>query len=502
MRIVFKVRDALSVEVPVRQLFDAPTVAFFSAAIEGLLGQRSSSALSPNLKLPRPAPVPLSLNQEQMWRIEQIIPRTHFFNMPYVYRIRGELNIAALEKSIEEIVRRHESLRTVFGEVNGCPNQIIKPAREFRLRVIDLRKWSADKSSDRAARLILEEKRKPFNLSKGPLFRTALIRLTNEENFLLLTSHHIILDFWSVQVLRSQLRSIYEALSRGLSPDLPEPQIQFADYAIWERKQLEEHRFDQQIQYWKEQLALPLNKLNLVKTRRAAKSVLIKTNRIAFEVDEGLLAAIKSAACQEKVTPFAIVLSALNIALYHWTRQTDIRVGVLVANRGHSVSQDVMGNFVNTVIIRNNVDGRMTFRQFLKQVESGFYSALSNQELPFAHVVRVVTNVNKISRSDLFQVQLSYQSASGAPTELSGTTFASLGWRSRRSTSEFMLTACDMAFNLRETETTLTGTVNVSSSFFEPGKATRNLQGFIRLLHYVVKNVEASISSTLDVLHD
>jgi amino acid adenylation domain-containing protein len=494
-QIVSKVRGALSQEVPVRLLFDAPTVAKLSARIESLRKAGLPNLLLPIVGPPRPERVPLSVNQEQLWRIEQIVPGTHFFNMPYVYRLSGDLNVGMLENSIGEIVRRHESLRTVFGQMDGRPYQVINPAYEFRLRVIDLRKLNANKSSDKAARLILEERRKTFDLETGPLFRTVVLRLTDTENFLLITFHHSIADFWSVQVFRSQLAIIYEALSQGFTLSLPESQIQAADYAIWERRQLEDQGFDQQLNYWRKQLAPPMRKLSLAKSRQRMKGVLFQTKRIAFELDENSLAAMKAAARQENVTPFVIVLSVLNIALHYWTRETDIRIGVLLANRGQLVSQDVMGNFVNTVVIRNFVDGQMTLRQFLKQVQAGFHSASLNQELPFSHLVRVLRNENKIERSDLFQVLLSYQSPSFATNGWSGITFAPLGWRPRRTTSEAMLTACDIAFNLRETETKLTGTVNIRTSVFEKGVATSKIRGLKKLIQYVVENLNESISS-------
>jgi NRPS condensation-like uncharacterized protein len=379
--------------------------------------------------------------------------------------------------------------------MDGRPYQVINPAYEFRLRVIDLRKLNANKSSDKAARLILEERRKTFDLETGPLFRTVVLRLTDTENFLLITFHHSIADFWSVQVFRSQLAIIYEALSQGFTLSLPESRIQAADYAIWERRQLEDQGFDQQLNYWRKQLAPPMRKLSLAKSRQRMKGVLFQTKRIAFELDENSLAAMKATARQENVTPFVIVLSVLNIALHYWTRETDIRIGVLLANRGQSVSQDVMGNFVNTVVIRNFVDGQMTLRQFLKQVQAGFHSASLNQELPFSHLVRVLRDENKIERSDLFQVLLSYQSPSFATNGWSGITFAPLGWRPRRTTSEAMLTACDIAFNLRETETKLTGTVNIRTSVFEKGVATGKIRGLKKLIQYVAENLNESISS-------
>jgi amino acid adenylation domain-containing protein len=499
-QIISKVRDALCQEVPVRLLFEAPTVAKLSAGIESLRKAGLPNSLSPIVRMPRPEHVPLSVTQEKLWRIEQIVPGTYFFNMPYVYRLTGDLKVGALEKSIGEILRRHESLRTVFGQMDGRPYQIINPACEFRLRVIDLRKLNANTSSDKAARLILKERRKPFDLEMGPLFRTVLLRLTDTENFLLITFHHIIADFWSVQVLRSQLGFIYEAFSRGLTPSLPEPRIQSADYAIWERRQLEDHCFDQQLDYWRKHLAPPLRKLSLAKSRQRMKGVLFQTKRIAFELDESSLAAIKAAARQENVTSFIIVLTVLTIALHQWSRESDIRVGVLLANRGQSVSQDVMGHFVNTVVVRNLVDPQMTFRQFLKQVQAGFHSASSNQELPFAHLVRVLTNENKIERADLFQVLLSYQSPSFATNDWSGITFAPLGWRPRRTTSEAMLTACDIAFNLRETETKLTGTVIVRTSVFEKGLVNSRIRGLIKLIQYVVENLSESVSSSCAVL--
>src|SRR5262249_12163959 len=189
---------------------------------------------------PRDGPLPLSMNQEHLWQLDQIIPGTHFFNMPYVYRLSGYLNINALQEALKEIVHRHEALRTVFVKIDGCPVQVIKDGSDCQLPVEDLRSVEPDRVSQRAVSFVLEEREGPFDLTVGPLLRLKLLRLTDTDSLLLVTMHHIIGDFWSMQIFRRELITLYEAFSKGRTSPLPKLPIQFPDFACWERRLLDE----------------------------------------------------------------------------------------------------------------------------------------------------------------------------------------------------------------------------------------------------------------------
>ena len=235
-RIVARLQEGLNRDVPLRVLFAAPTIAKLGQDVERIVREGHAPQLPPIVPVPRDGPLPLSLNQEHLWRLDRAIPGTPFFNIPYVYRLTGELNVSALERALQEIIRRHETLRTVFVGIDGNPVQIIKEVSEFQLPCINLSGEPAEEVYQKAATVILEEREGPFNLESGPLLRIKLLRLTEANPLLLVTIHHIISDHWSMQVFREELNALYRAFLRQEPSPLAEPTIQFADYAFLERK--------------------------------------------------------------------------------------------------------------------------------------------------------------------------------------------------------------------------------------------------------------------------
>ena len=251
IQIVSRLREAFNREIGVRALFEKPTVAGLAGEIERLIRDGSVPDLPPIMPIPRKSNLPLSFNQEHMWRLDKAIPSTYFFNMPYVYQLRCKLNIEALERSLKQIVQRHEALRTVFTEVDGNPVQVVNDGADFQMPVVDLRAYSGEDPFERAADLILEAREQLFNLAIGPLIRAQLLRLTEMESFLLLTLHHIIGDHWSMQVLRRELTTVYESIVQGRPSELPHLRIQFGDSAAWERRLSDGDAMIRQLAYWK-----------------------------------------------------------------------------------------------------------------------------------------------------------------------------------------------------------------------------------------------------------
>ena len=384
-QIVARLRDAFDREVPLSVLFDAPTVSDLSVKVEKLLRDGNAPALPPIVPVARDGPLPLSINQEHLWRMNQMMPGTHFFNMPYVYRLSGDLNVSALEKALQEIIRRHEALRTNFAEIDGRPVQVIDEVPDFQLPYLDLRRESTDEVSQKAASIILEEKKGPFDLTSGPLLRIKLLRLTHTEFLLLVTMHHIISDYWSMQIFCRELVTLYEAFSqRRLSP-LPELAIHFADVASWERRLLESGLLKDQLAFWQNQLRTPLPAINFSDYASGIKQLIWHAASLPLEVDEDLFAKIKAFATKNQYTPFMIVVGALSVAIYQATAQQDLRIGTLVANRGRKESEQCIGHLLNTIILRMQISPSQTIGDLLAHVRKVTLAAYAHQSIPFEH---------------------------------------------------------------------------------------------------------------------
>ena len=493
-QIIARLRGTFDREIPLAALFDAPTVADLSIEVEKLLRDGDAPTLPPIVPVPRDGrPIPLSMNQEHLWRLDQMMPGTHFFNMPYVYHLNGELNVEALERSLNEIVRRHEALRTVFAEVDGCPVQIIKDCFTFQIPMEDLRGWTLDELSQQAAVLLLEVREQPFDLATGPLFRIKLLRLTDRESFLLVTMHHIISDHWSMQVFRRELVGIYEAYSQGRPSPFSRLPSQFADHAGWEVEMLKRGLLDSQLKYWKKQLSGPLSELKFNQTAARHKELDFRTFRQAIELDETLSRGIKAAAHRETCTPFMVMLAVLNLVVYTLTGQDDVRIGTLLANRRRQ-SESAIGHFLNTVVLRVRLSPNLDFGRLLHQVREITLAAHANQELPCAELVRVLETDEKINRDSLFQVLLNYQAVDSRYVDLPNLTFASLDWQPPVTDSDAMLTACDLIVTIKETTTQFKGNICCKSNIFENEAVVCIVERFIAVLKQVALTYTGAIA--------
>ena len=403
IQIVSRLQEAFNKEVPLRILFDAPTIAELGRELETITHDGHVPELSPIVPTPRHEPLPLCMNQEHLWRMDQLMPGTHLFNMPYVYRLSGELNVEALEKALSEIIRRHEALRMVFDEVDGKLVQIVKDGSMFQLPMKDLRGEAPDDLSQQAAVLLLEEREQPFDLATGPLFKSNLLRLTERESFLLVTMHHIISDQWSMQVFNREMVSIYKAYSQGRHSPFGDFPFQFGDHAVWEERLLKSGLFDRQREYWKQQLSGPLPELGFMKSSTPNKELSFRSSRQPIELDETLFRGIKAVARRECCTPFMIILAALDLVLYAFTGQEDIRIGTLVANRRRREAERAIGHFLNTVVLRTRLSPNLSCGQLLRQVREITLAAYAHQELPFEELARVLETERRIKRGSLFR---------------------------------------------------------------------------------------------------
>jgi amino acid adenylation domain-containing protein len=495
-QVASRLRDALDREIPVSLLFGAPNVADLSAEIEKLLRDREDPKLPLITPVPRAGPMPLSLNQEQLWRLNQIIPDTHFFNMPYVYQLSGELNIDALGRALKEIIGRHEALRTVFGDLGGRPVQIVKDIIDVEFPVVELRGMIRHDLTKETTSLILEERLAAFDLAVGPLIRSKLLRLTDTENLLLITAHHIVADQWSMQVFRRELITLYEAFCHRKSSPLPEPSIHFADYAYWERRSLDAGLLDDQLTYWKDQLAGVVTEARDQASRDSGGEASFQFTRQSIEINKRLLSKLRLLAKKEDSTVFVLLLTTLIATIYGATGQGDIRIGTLIANRRHRETETTIGPFVNTVILSTHVSPQFTFRQLLGHVKAITLQMHMYQEFPVEQLMREFESKFGIDRSSLFRLLFAYQKRDFEPVNSAGLRFAAWDIPARKADFETLPTTFDLIFDMKETATMLTGTVNVRIAGINGSGAAEVANGFNRILKIIVSESDLLLPTT------
>lgn len=462
VQIVAKLQGAVNKELPLRILFDAPTIAGLAKALVPIVSDGRTSALPPMVPVLREGPLSLSLNQEHLWRLEQTIG-TESFNVPYVYHLSGDLNVVALESALSEIIRRHEVLRTVFVEVDNQPVQVIHEVWDFHLTFVDLRGESLEEVSKSAARLVSDERLSPFDLALGPLFRVKLLRLTTSEYLMSVTIHHIICDHWSMQIFRRELCMLYEKFLRNdLLIELPKPTIQHADYAAWERGLIRNHYLDHQFRFWRNQLSEPLERLAFdgESTINAEREFLRESQTI--ELPDRLMHDFKKFAASENATAFMVLLSVFNVLIHLYTNQRDIRIGTMIANRHRVETGESFGLFANTVVFRTPITPDLTFKEVLKRTREIVLATLANQEVPFEALACELEAEAAIKREDLFQVLLVYNMAPSV-THLTGLTLAVIDTSGVRAKENTTITTFDLIVNFVESPTKLTATVNYRS---------------------------------------
>lgn len=361
--------------------------------------------------------MPTSLAQQRYWILDQLEPGNTSLNMPLALRLTGRLDTAALQQTLNEIVSRHEVLRTTLSKNNGKPVQVIAAKQILPLEVIDLSD-RLDKENE-SNRLMVEEAHHKFNLLRGPLFKTKLIRLETEDHILLLTLHHIICDGWSNGVLVREIGEIYDAFSQGLPSPLYELPIQYADFAAWQQDWLSSDGFEDQLAYWKQHLGKELRPLEIPTDFPRNK------NRGSFGALESLLLsrpltrAIKTLGQREDVTPFMIFLSAFKVLLHRYSGQDEIIIGSPTANRLQSETEGLIGAFANTLLLKSDISGEPTFKELLHRIKNVSLGAFSNQTLPFEKLIETIRPAaNGRKGGQLFQVLFIFQTAFMQPVEL------------------------------------------------------------------------------------
>jgi amino acid adenylation domain-containing protein len=478
MQLLSRVRDAAHVEVSLFSFFEAPTVAGMAAILETTGQTEQGQQALAILPVPREGVLPAAIAQEHFWFFDQALPGLPLFNIPYVVRLVGTLNVAVLEQSFHEIIQRHEALRTTFTTVDGQLVQVIAPTMHMPLTVTDLRALPETEREDEAQRLVQEESQRPFDLAQGPLLRGCLLRLGEQEHRLLVTLHHIISDGWSLGVLMRELTVLYDAFDAGRLSPLSALPIQYADFASWQRQWRDNAMLEVQLAYWQEQLRAPLSVLELPTDHPRGTALHLRAARQSVELPRTLVAALVCLSQQQGSTLFMTCLAAFKMLLYGYTGQEDLCVATLAANRTHRETEGLIGLLVNTVLLRTHLGGNPTCQEVLQRVRAATLAAYINQDLPFEELVRILERERDLQRTSLCQVMIIWHNAMLWPLQCSAQTLSFETMEQRVVTPEVALTTFDIILTLRERPQGLTGTCLYKTDLFDVATISRMLDDF------------------------
>ncbi|MGC1676242.1 MAG: amino acid adenylation domain-containing protein [Candidatus Binataceae bacterium] len=491
-QVVSRIREVFRIEIPLRRLFEAPTVAGLAASIDA--GGEMGLVAPPIVPVSRNGDMPLSFAQQRLWFIDQLDPGSSVYNFPVAVHLSGSLNLPALKLSLNEIVKRHEALRTTVATLDGRPTQIIVPLLSLALPIVDLRDLLEPERKEEVQRLATNEALRPFDLAEGPLVRATILRLSDNEHVGLLTMHHIVCDGWSTGILIREMAALYEAFCSGkpvLLPDLP---IQYADFAHWQRSWLEGEVLETQLAYWRRQLggAPPLLDLPTDHTRPMVQT--FRGAHQSLRLSQNLSAGLKALSRQHGVTLFMTLLAAFKILLHCYTSQEDISIGTPIANRNRLELEGLIGFFVNTLVVRTDLSGDPDFPELLRRVREVCLGAYAHQDLPFERLVEELHLERNLSRNPLFQVMFVLQNVRLEKLELQGLTLEPIEVDS--GTTHF-----DLTLHIADTGPDLIATMAYNTDLFDFRTIARMLQHLEIVLQTVCTSPNLHLSE-LQLLTD
>jgi hypothetical protein len=476
---ILRVRDTLKVELPVRSLFDAPTLAQFSRVIQEKMsdgGQGDAAEIAP---VPRDGELPLTFSQQRMWLFEQLSGESASFHIPLGVRLKGTLNAAALEQTFGEIIRRHESLRTVFPADGDHPLQVIRPPHNLTLPVIDLTRLPEAEREGEAARLAQQEAVRPFDLAEGPLLRIALVRLGAEEHLVVCTMHHIIGDGQSFEVIISEMSQLYSAMCQGQPSPLEELRVQYADYAAWQRQWLRGEVLEARLAYWRRQLEDAPRRLSLPQRRTRPKVQKFKGARQEINLSPGLTESLRELSRREGVTLLMTMLSAYVLLLNQYTGDEDIIVGAPYANRERAEAERLIGILTHALVLRVDLSGAETFRDVLGRVRDVCLDAYTYQVPP--EILREDFNSRGAELEQLFEVWFQLEREERERLEMKGLEY---GWYlAHREETKF-----EMSMMFTEHSDEIAGVIEYDVELFDEEMMTEMRQSYVWLLEQAVTN--------------
>nr|QEO74874.1 condensation domain-containing protein [uncultured bacterium] len=487
MQVVARVREAFNIDLPLRRFLDAPTLVDLALNIEEALHDEERLQLPPLERVSRDQRLPLSFAQQRLWFLHQLNPLSPAYNMRHAVRLLGQLHVNTLERALGEIVKRHEILRTTFAATEGEPVQVIAESLPVYLRSLDFSHLSETEREEETHRFTVDEVRRPFTLTEGPLLRPFLIRIREDEHVLLLVLHHIISDGWSTAILAEELGIFYEAMVQHEQPRLPELPVQYADYAYWQRNCLQGATLNSLFSYWRDHLSGELAVLDLPTDKPRTSVQSLRGERRNKVLPRSLLESLKSLSNRESVTLFMTLLAAFETLLYRYTGQEDLFVGTPIANRNHVATERLIGFFINTLVLRTRLSGRTGFRELLRHVREVTLGAYTHQELPFEKLVEEIQPHRNLGRMPLFQVMFMLQNVPMPHFEHAGVRLSPMEVYS--GATEF-----DLVLNTMETEEGLLASITYNSDLFDATTIERMLNHYEVLLQGIVAEPNQSLA--------
>ncbi len=491
-QVISRLRRAFDVDLAIASLFHSPTVRGLAEEIDAALEATGGASLPPIRPVPRDRVLPLSFAQQRLWFLNQAALDNPAYNVPRVTRLEGELDIPALAATFDEILRRHEILRTSYPVVSGQVRQVIADDATLGLSVIDLAALPAEEREELRLRLVRQESRRPFDLAHGPVIRGHVVRLDPRDHVLLLTLHHIAWDGWSLGIFDREVHVLYEAFRHRQPSPLPELPVQYADYAVWQRQVLEGEMREQQLGYWRQVLAgaPPLLALPTDRPRPSVLNQQGAMEHIGWPYE--LLKELRQLSRSQDVTLFMTLLAGWQEILSRYSGQLDICIGSGTANRNRVETEGMIGFFVNTFALRTDLSGRLTFQELLGRARETALGAYAHQEVPFEQVVEAVQPQRSASYSPIFQVTFGLQNIAAEATNLSGL----------EQRSDLIGTGgavFDLTLFMLETPETLDSLVEYSVDLFDRVTIERLMKHLRRLLEQAVADPRREVA-TLSLL--
>ncbi|HLL71284.1 MAG TPA: amino acid adenylation domain-containing protein, partial [Pyrinomonadaceae bacterium] len=486
-QVMSRLRESFQLELPLRALFESPTVAELARRVESA-GESHGAGVAPEIKpVAREENLPLSFAQQRLWFLDQLVPDSPFYNLPLAVRLEGQLNHEALEQALSEIARRHEALRTSFLAIEGQPVQVVSPAHEIEMPVIDVTGMDEGEREAEVHRRASAEAQTPFDLRRAPLLRVTLLRVADDEHVLLLTMHHIISDAWSMGILIREVATLYEAYTRGQASPLPELPIQYADYAHWQREWLEGERLDAQLSYWRKQLAGSPALLELPTDRPRPPVQSHRGASVPFTLSRSLTENLQQLSRREGATLFMTLLAGFQTLLARYAETQDVAVGTPIAGRSRAELEGLIGFFVNALVLRTDLSGDPTFIELLGRVREVTLGAYAHQDVPFEKLVEELQPARELSHAPLFQVMFTLQNAPVEQAKLTGLEMRPLEVAS--GVAKF-----DLTLSMSESDAGLWGALEYNADLFDEETARRMTRHFERLLKEIVSKSQLRVS--------
>ena len=417
-QVLSRVRESFAVDLPLRSLFEIPTVAGLAELVRQELATEVVDRPEPIAPVPRGDGLPLSFAQRRLWFVDQLDPGNVAYNISTPLRLEGRLDVAALEQSFRELARRHETLRTVFREVSGRPRQIITPYRPGPLPLIDLTSLPEAQRSEQVREQQRAQWAQPFDFERGPLWRLLLLRLAHREHVLLMTMHHIVTDRWSTGILTRELIALYQAYTAGERPGLPALPVQYADYAVWQRRTLSDQVLEDLLDHWRRHLAGVGNELYLPPDLPAKDSAKRRAAVYTFDLDADATEALRQTSRSTGATLFMVALAAFSVLLRHRSGADVIAVGTDIANRNRRETEGLIGFFVNQLVLRVDLEDELVFRDLVARVREASLEAYARQDLPFDRLVEALRPQRDTESWSPFQVKINVHNVPMTPPEL------------------------------------------------------------------------------------